>query len=91
MAADMSELLPQAPLVMPLTNHQRRSAAISLAERHPSRHRLAYFLVQLGLAQHEEDGTFTSTRDREDVSWFSRDQVATLPFRLPAGALDDCR
>lgn len=91
MAADMSDLIPDAPRLLPITNQQRRDAALTLAEWHPTRPRLAYFLVQLGLAEHQLDGTFTSVSDRDDVSWFSRDEGVAVTFRLPVGALDDCR
>lgn len=92
MPAHMAEL-PDYPGSIALTNAQRHHAAVTLAEHcQPDRHLLAYFLTQLGLAEHHEDGTFTARSDREERSWFSgrNDRSGTL-FTLPVSQLDDCR
>lgn len=77
---------------MPMTNTQRHSAALSLAEMQPDKRTLVYFLCQLGLAEHCADGRFASLNARDEGRWFSRDQ--SLPsdtFTLPVGTVDDRR
>lgn len=75
-----------------MTNTQRHSAALTLAEHHLDKHTLAYFLCQLGLAEHREDERFVSVYDRDEGSWFSRrKELPGDTYRLALGALDDCR
>ncbi len=91
MAARMPDLALHSPIVVPISNTLRRRAALALAEQHPTPQRLAYYLVQLGLATHQPDGTFTSTPDADGVCWFTREDPAAPAFRLAVNTLDDYR
>lgn len=92
MRAGMADL-PDYPGSAILTNQQRHAAALTLAEDFADdKHVLCYYLVQLGLATHCEDGTFSSAMDHHEQHWFSRRDDGSHPsFTLPASQLDDCR
>jgi hypothetical protein len=93
MPADMADL-PEFLGTYNLNASQRRHAALSVAERFGGdQHRLAYYLVELGLADHQEDGTFTAHEERDGGTWFSprHDGARRAAFALPVGQLDDCR
>lgn len=90
----MGELSPEAVTLIPSTNGQRLDAALTIAEMRPEElHHIAYYLCQLGLAAHSEDGRFHSIAEKpEQPTWFSpRHDRHLLTFRVPQGALDDCR
>lgn len=89
MPANMSDL-PECFLMPAITNEQRLSAALVLAGSFHEKSKLAYFLVQLGLATHE--GTFHSTPDAAGQSWFTPVKDRQVPpFHVEVGTLDDCR
>ncbi len=91
MPAHMADL-PEFQGSILLSDSQRQRAAVSLADRFGDKHVLAYFLVQLGLARHCSDGTFTAIEQRDGSTWFSPRNDRTKPtFTLPVGKLDDCR
>ena len=93
MAADVSDLIPDHHWPQPMTNAQRHSAAVSLAQMHPDKRVLVYFLCQLGLAEQRDDGCFVSLSAQDDEQWFSRrcEEFPADTFRLPPGTVDDCR
>lgn len=92
MPAHMADL-PEFLGTYNLNASQRHDAALSLAERFAGdRHLLAYYLVELGLADHRQDGTFTAHQEREGGTWFSpRHDTVRATFALPVGQLDDRR
>jgi hypothetical protein len=82
---------PDYYTMIKIDNAQRTNAALTLSERAGhDRHVLAYYLVQLGLAEHHADGTFGSTVDIEGQSWRQAGSAGDT-YRLPVGDLDDCR
>lgn len=72
----MSELLPALPGLAPITNDERRRAALSVAElNHFDPERVCEVLLTLGLARRErtEDvDVLRSTEDDHGVTWFQR-------------------
>lgn len=86
----MGDLIPSTvlDLIGSLTNEQRRSAAVFVAEQAPDPRRVAFHLLQLGLAEPGEGGTLNSVSGREEP-WFLRQERGQATFTVPADALHD--
>lgn len=85
MPANMSDLVPDTGVLLPISDAQRADAAVTIADMFSDdRHAVAYFLAELGLAAHQDDGTFTATMEvRPDDNHSLGDWFAPIRARHP--------
>ncbi len=72
----MTELVPVTPVVGRVSNHQRRSCALTIAERAQREH-VHDFLLMLGLAEERSD-RLVPLGEEDGISW----RVAPVPAAL---------
>lgn len=82
MAALMGDLIPNIEQLLTLPRSAKHQAALAVADLHShDKGLVALHLVQLGLAEHQDDGSFTATLEPDGECWFTpAHDGTTVPY-----------